>query len=175
MKQWFLIFLSITLLVVACKHKNEKQAIDSVPKNTDTAIAVDNTIVPAVADTITHMKEENTLNIHEDSIEITNLRLLARKQKVIYSSTLLIGEWIHGTEHEEYYANGTGRMWDTSDDVSSDEAQRFEWTLDSNLLTIICHLELGAILPKRYIVTFADDETLAYKDLYGSAYLWDKR
>lgn len=82
---------------------------------------------------------------------------------------------MQGTEHEVYLADGTGRMWDTADDVSDAEAQRFSWTLDSNLLTLICHLELGGVVPKRYVVTFADDENLSYKDPYGKARLWDKK
>ena len=82
---------------------------------------------------------------------------------------------MRSTEHEVYLADGTGRMWDTSDDVSETEAQSFSWTLDSNLLTLVCNLELGGIIPKRYVVTFVDDENLSYKDHYGKAYLWDKK
>lgn len=65
-------------------------------------------------------------------------------------------------------------MWDAADDVSRDEAQRFDWSLDSNLLTIINRMEMGGVVPKRFVVTFADDESLSYTDLYGNAYLWDK-
>ena len=65
-------------------------------------------------------------------------------------------------------------MWDVSEDVAHSEAQRFLWTLDSNLLSIDFRLELGAIVPKRYVVTFADDENLVYRDAYGFSYMWDK-
>ncbi len=73
-----------------------------------------------------------------------------------------------------FSGNGTGSMWDEADDIERSEAQGFEWTLDSNLLTVICRLELGGVVPKRYVVTFADDESLAYSDYFGTAYLWDK-
>ncbi len=100
---------------------------------------------------------------------------MTRKQKVIYDAALLVGKWTRGTENEVYLPDGTGRMWDSSEDVSASEAQSFKWTLDSNLLTIVCHLELGGILPKRYVVTFADDENLVYRDSYGTSYMWDKK
>lgn len=174
MRRGLIVILSLTLLTVACKQKGKNEAGDSVPQSPDTPTSVD-TVMPEDTNTVVVQPGGNTLQIHEDSAEITNLRLITRKQRVLYSPSLLVGEWINGTEHEEYYANGTGRMWDTSEDVSRDEAQRFEWTLDSNLLTIICHLELGGVLPKRYVVTFADDENLSYKDLFGKAFLWDKK
>lgn len=137
---------------------------------------------PAAQDSVadgTAAYRDNSTNraptLHQDSAEITNLRLLTRKQKVIYEAALLVGKWTRGTENEVYLSDGTGRMWDSSEDVSASEAQSFNWTLDSNLLTIICHLELGGVLPKRYVVTFADDESLVYRDNYGTFYMWDKK
>ena len=115
-----------------------------------------------------------TYTVEEDTAEITNLRIFARRQRVIYSRNLLVGHWIHGSGHEEYLEDGTGRMWDESEDVAHSEAQRFLWALDSNLLSIDFRLELGAIVPKRYVVTFADDENLVYRDAYGFSYMWDK-
>lgn len=170
--------LVIIVLATSCKHKTK--TADATPHDTtkqDTTVLVDT--MPTAPDTdtlvsqVTHHK--SLIFNEEDSAEVTNLRLFTRKQKEIYAPALLVGEWIRGTEHEVYHSDGTGRMWDTSEDVDASEAQRFNWTLDSNLLTIICHLELGGILPKRYVVTYADNENLAYQDLYGKAYLWDKK
>ena len=163
------------LLVVACRHKEKKDIADSVARVGDTAVVAADTSQQREADTVVVEPGAQVYNVKQDSAEITNLRLLTRKQRTIYSPSLLVGEWSRGTEHEVYLADGTGRMWDEADDVARNEAQNFEWTLDSNLLTIICKLELGGVLPKRYVVTFADDESLAYKDLYGNAYLWDKK
>ena len=170
--------LAIIVLATSCKHRTK--TVDATPHDTtkqDTTVLVDT--MPTAPDTdtlvsqVTHHK--SLIFNEEDSAEVTNLRILTRKQKEIYPPALLVGEWIRGTEHEVYHSDGTGRMWDTSEDVDASEAQRFNWTLDSNLLTIVCHLELGGILPKRYVVTYADNENLAYQDLYGKAYLWDKK
>ena len=170
--------LAIIVLATSCKHRTK--TADATQHDTtkqDTTVLVD--IMPTAPDTDTLVSQvthhRSLIFNEEDSAEVTNLRLFTRKQKEIYPPALLVGEWIRGTEHEVYHNDGTGRMWDSSDDVDASEAQRFNWTLDSNLLTIICHLELGGILPKRYVVTYADNENLAYQDLYGKAYLWDKK
>ena len=173
MRKW-LIMVAALLMVVACHHKDKKAQTDSVPPPVADTVVTD-TVPEATSDTVVSPTKTTQVILQKDSAEVTHLRILARKVQTIYPSALLVGEWIRGTEHEEYYANGTGKMWDTSEDVTRDEAQRFEWTLDSNLLTIVCRLELGAVVPKRYVVTFADDENLAYNDHHGTAYLWDKK
>jgi len=109
-----------------------------------------------------------------DTAARTNLRLFLRKQTTIYGTDLLIGEWQRNSEHEEYLPDGTGLHWDTSDDVQRDEAQRFQWTLDSNLLRLVFRTVTGAVVPKEYAVTFADHETLVYRDAYGDSYMWDR-
>ncbi|MCR5191935.1 MAG: hypothetical protein K6D59_01415 [Bacteroidales bacterium] len=168
------------IIYTGCHHSGGDNKTPSTPSDTttQTTVPTGDTTTLSHGDTVpnnTNTNKKGSLIHEKDSAEITNLRILARKQKVIYDASLLIGEWVRGTEHELYLSNGTGRMWDTSEDVSRDEAQHFNWTLDSNLLTIVCKLELGGVLPKRYVVTFADDENLAYNDLYGKAYLWDKK
>lgn len=48
---------------------------------------------------------------------------------------LIVGRWKTSAEQpyfEVYYANGTGKMWDTADDVQEDEADTFTWTIDSD-------------------------------------------
>ncbi|MBQ7062922.1 MAG: hypothetical protein IJM88_06515 [Bacteroidales bacterium] len=160
-----------------CHRDGQPAAVDTSQPSIDTARqpASDTANVTPDKDSVAHSAPDNELQLKRDSAEITNLRLFTRKQKEIYDASLLIGEWTRGTEHEVYLADGTGRMWDMSEDVSRDEAQRFNWTLDSNLLTIVCHLELGGVLPKRYVVTYADDESLAYQDVHGNPYLLDKQ
>lgn len=174
MRKRLLIVSSLLLLLDAC-HRGEKQpASEAAVPDEAMPVAVGDSVSPldAGVDNIGNRPQQYVLE--EDSAEITQLKIFARKQRTIYSPALLLGEWKRGTEHEVYLADGTGMMWDSSDDVLRDEAQHFEWTLDSNLLTIICHLELGGVLPKRYVVTFADDENLAYSSRLGEAYLWDK-
>ena len=173
MRKTLLIASSCLLLLAAC-HRGEKQAVpeETIPEVPVPVVVGDSLSLSDGDDNVGKRPRQYTLE--EDSAEITQLRIFARKQRTIYSPALLLGEWKRGTEHEVYLADGTGMMWDSSDDVLRDEAQHFEWTLDSNMLTIICHLELGGVLPKRYVVTFADDENLAYSSRLGEAYLWDK-
>ncbi len=184
MKRYILLLTLIVLLFDGCTRCGRTPDTAPDTAQTDTATVKDSTGIEPVQSSDSLMPMESTTDgataaspaiLRQDSAEITNLRLLTRKQKVIYDASLLVGEWVRGTEHEVYLADGTGRMWDTGDDVSDAEAQRFSWTLDSNLLTLICHLELGGVVPKRYVVTFADDENLSYNDPYGKAYLWDKK
>lgn len=170
-----LLLALLFLIATACHHKDKQQTTDSVSTPADTSVVIVDTTSFFPTDTAQQTTKPSRAQLEKDSVEITHLKIFARKQQTIYAPSLLVGEWIRGTEHEEYFANGTGRMWNTADDVSRDEAQRFEWTLDSNLLTIVCRLELGAVVPKRYVVTFADDENLAYNDHHGTAYLWDKK
>ena len=184
MKRYILLLTLIVLLFDGCTRCGRTPDTAPDTAQTDTATVKDSTGIEPAQSSDSLMPMESTTDgataaspaiLRQDSAEITNLRLHTRKQKVIYDASLLVGEWVRGTEHEVYLADGTGRMWDTADDVSDAEAQRFSWTLDSNLLTLICHLELGGVVPKRYVVTFADDESLSYNDPYGKAYLWDKK
>ena len=109
-----------------------------------------------------------------DTAVRTDLRYMVRKQKVFYSASHLYGEWTRGTEHEQYLPDGTGLFWDTGDDVGRNEALRFRWSLDSNVLQMVFKLSMGGVVPKEYLVTFADDESLVYRDDVGDSYMWDK-
>lgn len=64
--------------------------------------------------------------------------------------------------------------WDTGEDIRKEEAQRFNWSLDSNLLTLTFRAALGGVVPKLYLVTFVDNENLSYRNAYDDSYLWDK-
>lgn len=77
-------------------------------------------------------------------------------------------------EHEEYFADNTGRRWDTSEDIQRDEAQVFTWTLDSNFLTLKYTMAFGAVMVRQYVVTFVDNESLVYRDAFGDSFMWDK-
>ena len=173
MRKWILPAV-LLLLTVACHQKDKKRDSDNNAGKTDTPAIIDTTSQTQTIDTVNSDTQTEIYIAQRDSAEITNLRLFARKQSVIYNASLLVGEWQNGTEHEVYYSDGTGKMWDTSEDITREEAQTFEWSLDSNMLTIICKLKLGGVVPKRYVVTFADDENLSYSNHFGVAYLWDK-
>ena len=81
-----------------------------------------------------------------------------------FDESLLIGKWVSGTEHYKYNSNYTGSTWDTKDDVTEEEAQKFTWTLDKADLTQIHILEVGGSVPKSYTVTILTATTLKYRD-----------
>ena len=83
--------------------------------------------------------------------------------------SLLIGTWRSGTLHEKYNANGTGSTWDTSDDVSEDEAQPFTWTVSGAELRQLHIMEMGPSIPKTYTIRELTTTTLRYEDFFGKS------
>lgn len=169
MKQWIII-ATTSLLLVAC-HRGKKDNVtdnDTIsPTKSDTTIICD-TIT--TTDSVTN----NQLTLQREKVQITNGRILKSKKVTIYSPTLLIGEWKQGDEHIVFYTDKSGIRWDSDDDVSREEAMTFHWKMENNELVIEYPLKMGGVVVKQYTVTFVDEETLAYEDLYGSADLWEK-
>ncbi len=162
----------VVLLFAACHRDGKKPVSDTAA--IDTAQAIEDTSLVISVDTVDSQKSKQVYEIHRDTMGITNMRILARRQRTIYSPSLMVGEWQRETLHEIYYADGSGRYWDTNDDVSREEAQSFMWTMDSNLLLMEIPMELGGVLYRQYVVTFVDDETMVYRDRYNCSYMWDK-
>lgn len=159
----------------ACHHKEQRPAEESLPAVQEPSpVVIPDT--PPTPDNVTHSATTHSKHyqLQEDTAAVTNLRLFARKQRSLYSPTLLVGEWQRDGEHEHYLADGSGNRWDTHDEIHRDEAQSFTWTMDSNMLTITYKLSFGSLVVRQYVVTFVDDETLVYRDAYGGAYMWDK-
>lgn len=172
MRRWWLSF-AVLLLLAACHSKKEEQPEDVVVNVQDEAEPPKG-LPASPADSIVAVQPSTELQMKSDCAEVANLRLFARKQRTIYSPSLMVGEWLRATEHEQYMADGSGRRWDTGDSVRRDEAQSFRWTLDSNLLSLEYSMTLGAKVMRQYVVTFVDDETLVYRDAYGGSFMWDK-
>jgi hypothetical protein len=91
-----------------------------------------------------------------------------------FDETFLIGKWQSGTLFYKYLDNGSGATWDTSDDVTEEEAQSFTWTLVKSELTHIHVLEIGGSVPKVYTVTELSDSTLKYEDDFGKSFSFNK-
>lgn len=172
MRKWML-WMAAALLAAACHRGSEPAPADTVSPVPQPREVMDSTPVPE-AETPDESSQQKGYTLQRDNAEVTNLRVFARKQRVIYTPDMLVGGWSRGTIHEEYAADGTGLTWNTAEDVSRDEARRFQWTLDSNLLTLVYKLDYGGVVPKHYVVTFVDNENLSYSDNYGESYLWDK-
>lgn len=171
---WLLLLL---VLFSACHRKK-----DSVPEELSVppivaapfdTIVVRDTVAPT-ADTAKALAPTRTMTLQIDTAEQTNLRLFTRKQKTIYNPRLLDGEWVLEGWHMVLDSSGRGERWNEKEDVRRDEADAFSWTIDSNLLYFEFPLSKDAVIPKMYVVTFVDKETLVYRNVYGTSYMWDR-
>lgn len=90
-----------------------------------------------------------------------------------FQESFLVGKWVSGTVYYKYVSNYTGATWDTSDDVTEEEAQAFTWTLVKSELTHI-HIIVGGNVPKVYTVTELTTNSLKYKDNFGKSYSFTK-
>lgn len=95
-------------------------------------------------------------------------------EETTFDDTYLIGKWQSGTEFYKYLVDGTGKTWDTSDDVQEDEAQSFTWTLVQSELTHIHVMEIGGGVPKVYTVTELTETSLKYSDDFGKTHSYTK-
>ena len=86
------------------------------------------------------------------------------EESIDFDQTLLIGKWKSGTVYERYDSDKSGATWDTSDDVTEEEAQVFTWTLIKDQLEQIHIIQNGGIAPKTYVVTTLTASTLIYED-----------
>jgi hypothetical protein len=84
-----------------------------------------------------------------------------------FDSTMLVGKWHDGTLFERYESDGNGATWDTSDDITEEEAQVFTWTLNGATLIQNHVLFNGVVTPKTYTVTTLNGSTFSYQDDYG--------
>ncbi len=87
-----------------------------------------------------------------------------------FDEVLLINKWQSGTEFEVYQENHEGYSWNTADDVTEAEAQRFTWSLKSSTLTKIEIMEITGegTIPKTYTIIELSETTLVYEDEYGN-------
>lgn len=83
-------------------------------------------------------------------------------------SELIVGRWktSDGGHYEVYNSDGTGHMWDPAEDVHEDEADQFDWSIDSNnKLTQTIHFQGGqADLPQYCNILTLDETTFKYNN-----------
>lgn len=171
MRQRYIIFL-LALLVLAGCHR--KQKTDETPVTEPVA---DSTEAVPRGTPDPPGEEPQTPQLYKlegDTATRVDFAAFRRRQTVFYTAEQIAGEWVQGTLHEVYHVDGTGLSWDTEDDVSREEGKQFRWTLDSNQLRVVYPIATGGMVPRDYFVTFADDESLVYKDEFGSSHMWDK-
>ncbi|MDR2910332.1 MAG: hypothetical protein LBV47_03060 [Bacteroidales bacterium] len=85
-----------------------------------------------------------------------------------FDETLLYGKWKQGTLYYKYLSDHTGATWDTSEDVTEEEAQKFTWTLVNSELRQIHIMEIGGEIPKNYNITELTATSLKYNDSFSS-------
>ncbi len=107
-------------------------------------------------------------------IVVSLLAVSCEPEEESFDESLLIGKWKSGTLYYKYLADGTGGTWDTSDDVTEEEAQAFTWTLVKSELTHIHILEMGGKVPKIYTVTELTATSLKYHDDFGVNFSFTK-
>lgn len=170
----YALLLLLPVLLAACHRKADKAVspTDTVDTAATTAAPDTTASTPDTAHTPSPTIRKAILQI--DSAELTNLRIFGRKQKIFYSPRLLEGEWVLNEWHMLLDSTGQGTRWTPEGDIDRDHPDHFTWTMDSNLLYFEFTLSLGAIVPKMYVVTFVDNESLVYQNAYGTAYMWDR-
>lgn len=86
----------------------------------------------------------------------------------------IYGKWRSGTLYYRYDYGYEGATWDTADDVTEEEAQRFTWEIVGIDMTHIYIMEMGASIPKTYVIDELTSDVLEYHDDYGKYYQFEK-
>lgn len=86
----------------------------------------------------------------------------------------IYGTWRSGSLYYRYDYGYMGETWDVADDVSEGEGQEFEWEIVGVGMTHIYIMEMGAAVPKTYVIDELTPTVLRYHDDYGKHYKFDK-
>lgn len=117
---------------------------------------------------------KKTLSYFGMFIVISLLAVSCEPETTSFDSSLLTGKWKSGTLYYKYLADGNGSTWDTADNVTEAEAQKFTWTLVNAELTHIHILQIGGSVPKVYTVTELTSTSLKYEDDFGVKWTFTK-
>ena len=67
--------------------------------------------------------------------------------------------------YEVYNSDGTGKMWDTAEGLSEDEADTFNWSIDGNKLTRIISLQgSSSSVPQYCNIITLNETTFVYNN-----------
>lgn len=86
----------------------------------------------------------------------------------------IYGTWRSGSLYYRYDYGYVGETWDEADDVFEGEGQKFEWKIEGIDMTHIYIMEMGAAVPKTYVIDELTPVVLRYRDDYGKYYKFDK-
>ena len=106
--------------------------------------------------------------LENDNSYVTDLEEFTTLDDGATFAELIIGRW--KTEatmpyYEVYNSDGTGKMWDTAEGVSEDEADTFDWSIDGNKLTQIIHfISGGGVVPQYCNIITLNETSLVYNN-----------
>ena len=86
----------------------------------------------------------------------------------------IYGKWCSGSVYYRYDSGYRGVTWYTADDMTEDEGQPFEWKIEGVDMTHIHIMEMGASVPKTYVIDELTSSVLEYHDAYGKDYQFYK-
>jgi hypothetical protein len=96
-------------------------------------------------------------------------------EKVLTFNELIIGKWVtNNTVYYKYLADSTGTTWDTSENVTELEGQKFTWNINKSILNQTHIMEVGGNVPKVYTITTLNSTSLVYKDDFGKVTTFTK-
>lgn len=83
-----------------------------------------------------------------------------------FSVSDIYGTWRSGTVYYRYDYNGGGETWDVADDVFEGEGQPFTWEIVGVDMTHIHIMDMGASVPKTYVIDELTPSLLRYHDVF---------
>ena len=175
MRRYLAILILLLLCLSSCNPGREaapEQAPDSTarpsaPEQADKAAVP---ALPALVDSLPAAGGEEGLAVSRDA-KVTD----RRRQVRLFQPGELLGEWVSGTLHECYLPDGTGRAWDTGDDVRPDEAKHFTWRLDNNQLVDIYPIATGGFVPDISDIVSIDSICMVRRDNFGHDIRFERR
>ena len=98
----------------------------------------------------------------------------ARFKVMKASPDQIVGQWFRGDLFEEFFSDGTGLTWDSSEDMCRDEAQQFEWELKEGELTITHNLTYGGFVRNVTYIAKVDSTQMLRYDKFGNSSVFKK-
>lgn len=109
-------------------------------------------------------------------VALTAICFVSCSKEKEFNEQFLIGYWKEGTDNMRFDSNHMGEWWDTKDEVSEGEGNKFEWTLSGeDLLVNICFQAVGGCdVPKPFTVINLTETALKFKDFTGKTHSFTK-
>lgn len=168
------VVVAMVLLLAGCRHRPTEPERETAPAMPPPAEVADSAVSATGQLDIADSERPDNAGQTVSVVSPVRHDRRTRVKAVKVDPQQLVGEWVSGTLHERYMADGTGLAWDTDDDVSQGEARHFAWQLDRGCLVADYALTLGGKVPKVSYVTEADSLHMVRCDDYGNNWYFKK-